>query len=134
MLTHDMAVYMVLFSIFGAIVWLICLTHIVLQNTKRIDQLAIKNDKKELKPKEVMVMCPTLWRATQEWEKLRRLPGLWVKSTKYPLTLTSFTGTKYCFASETEGSRRSRGFHGEIISIDEFELWDSKEMFHDNNT
>ena len=36
MLTHDMAVYMVLFSIFGAIVWLICLTHIVLQNTKRI--------------------------------------------------------------------------------------------------
>lgn len=121
MLTHDMAVYMVLLSIFVAVVWLICLTYIVLQDTKRIDQLVIKNDKKELEPKKVMVMCPTLRYATQEWERLRKLSGLWIESTRHPLTITSYTGTKYYFVSETEGSRRSRGFHGEIVSIDEFE-------------
>ena len=54
MLTHDMAVYMVLFSALGVMVWLISLTgtiynliHYIIDINKRLTQLENKEEKYE---------------------------------------------------------------------------------------
>lgn len=46
MLTHDMAVYMVLFSALGVMVWLINLTRTIYDLIRYIDKIDIDNDKR----------------------------------------------------------------------------------------
>ena len=69
--------------------------------------------------KTVIIMCPTYHRAVYEWERLVRLP-FWMSANKPKLTLTSIHGNTWKFVCEAEGQRGLRGYHAEIISIDDF--------------
>ena len=74
--------------------------------------------------KTVIILCPTFRRAVYEWERLAELP-LWAKVNKPQLTLTSIFGNTWKFVVETEGQRGLRGYHGEIISVDDFD-WNTE--------
>ena len=68
--------------------------------------------------KTIIILCPTFRIAVYEWERLARLP-LWAKVNKSQLTLVSIFGNTWKFVGETEGQRGLRGYHVEIISIDD---------------
>lgn len=79
--------------------------------------------------KTTVVMCPTYRRAIYEWERLLRIyPDLWTNIKRSHLSMTNvITGTTYIFHAETEGQRVLLGFHGDVVSIDEFELEEEDE-------
>ena len=71
--------------------------------------------------KNIIVMCPTVKRANYEF---RSFCEKWIeiidKVKSYEVTLID--GRKIMFRGETEGQKVIRGFHGDIISISEFEF------------
>ena len=71
--------------------------------------------------KVVMVICPNR-DAVYEWERLlKTYPDMWTNVKRNHLSMTNMiTGTTYIFRSETESQRVLLGFHGDVISIDEF--------------
>lgn len=73
----------------------------------------------------IIIMCPTYCRAVYEWERLAQLP-FWMAINKPQLTLTSIFGNTWKFVGETEGQRGLRGYHAEIISVDDLD-WDKEE-------
>ena len=74
--------------------------------------------------KTIMIMCPTYRQAVYAWERLLKIyPDMWTNIKRNHLSLTNvITGTTYIFHAETEGQRELLGFHGDVVSIDEFEL------------
>lgn len=69
-----------------------------------------------------IVLCPSLRRAFYEWHRLAdTYPDMWIDVCRKPMSLTSIYGVKYIFCSENE-QYKLRGFHGDIISFDEFEI------------
>ena len=78
-----------------------------------------------MKNKTVIILCPTVRRAVYEWERLARLP-FWMAISKPDLTLTSIFVNTWKFVGETEGQRGLRGYHAEIIGIDDFD-WNEEE-------
>ena len=78
--------------------------------------------------KTVIILCPTVRRAVYEWERLAQLP-FWMAISKSKLTLTSIFGNTWKFVGETEGQRGLRGYHAEIISVDDLIKldWDREE-------
>ena len=70
---------------------------------------------------DIIVMCPTVERAVMEYKNfLRNHPRLWGSSYKREVKLKD--GRRILFKGETEGQQAVRGFHADIITIDEFEL------------
>lgn len=70
---------------------------------------------------DIIVMCPTVERAVMEYKNfLCNHPGLWESSYKREVNLKD--GRRILFKGETEGQQAVRGFHADIITIDEFEL------------
>lgn len=66
-----------------------------------------------------LVVFPTHKQAVNVWERLQRLyPDIWTHSSKNELMLTHINGTEYIFGVDTE--RYLRGFHGDVVSMDEF--------------
>ena len=53
----------------------------------------------------IIVMSPTYQRAVYTWERLQKIPKIWIAATKHPLTLTLFNGTKLILVGETESQR-----------------------------
>ena len=82
-----------------------------------------------MKNKTRIVMCPTYRRAVYEWERLlRTYPDMWTNVKRNYLSMTNvITGTTYIFHAETEGQRELLGFHGDVVSLDEFELEEEDE-------
>lgn len=68
-----------------------------------------------------IVVFPTMRQAVYEWRRLKNTyPDAWIECRQYPMSLTSVTGTKYMFYSETE-PYKLRGLRGDFIAIDDIE-------------
>ena len=71
----------------------------------------------------VKIICPTLRQATFAWERaISQAPDLIEKVNRNELSLLTKTGNLYIF--DTDRSRSLLGWHGAVVSIDEFELRD----------
>ena len=74
-----------------------------------------------MKMKDIIVMCPTVEKATMVYKDLlRNHPGLWGKTYKREIVLEN--EKRIMFKGETEGQQAVKGYHADIISIDEFDL------------
>lgn len=70
-----------------------------------------------------IIMHPTVERATQNWLQLCRNHKSLIKEAKRnPLLVKFINGDIWYFRGETEGARAYRGYHAEMISVDEFPL------------
>ena len=68
-----------------------------------------------------IIMCPTVKRAEQEWQKYCKTLEPIIKSTrKFPFTSVLVNGCKILFRGETEGQSAIWGYHADIHIIDEF--------------
>lgn len=71
----------------------------------------------------IIVMHPTLEIATQNWLQLcRNHKNLIKESKRNPLSVKFINGDIWYFRAETEGARAYRGYHAEMICVDEFPL------------
>lgn len=72
-------------------------------------------------PKSIIIMCPTVLRASFEWKaSLRKYAEVIKKANRAQRYIELLSGLRLYFIGETEGQRALRGFHAEIISMDEF--------------
>ena len=72
---------------------------------------------------ETIIMHPTLERATQNWLQFCRNHKSLIKEAKRnPLSVKFINGDIWYFRGETEGARAYRGYHAEMISVDDFPL------------
>ena len=77
--------------------------------------------------KTIIVLCPTLRRALNEWHRLAdTYPDMWINVRRKPMSLTSKYGVKYIFFSENE-PEKIRGLYGDIVSIDDISLFEQTE-------
>lgn len=68
-----------------------------------------------------IVVFPTMRQAVYEWRRLKNTySDAWIECRQYPMSLTSVTGMKYMFYSETE-TDKLRGLRGDFITIDDIE-------------
>ena len=71
----------------------------------------------------IIIMHPTLERATQNWLQLCRNHKPLIKEAKRnTLSVRFINGDIWYFRAETEGARAYRGYHAEMIWCDEFPL------------
>ena len=78
-------------------------------------------DKKEA----IVIMCPTVNRVTEEWMQFCSKHQSLIKDAKRnPLSVKLINGDIWYFRGETEGARAYRGYHAEMVCIDEFPLDD----------
>ena len=73
--------------------------------------------------KNIIVMCPTVEVATEKCKEFLRLynPGI-CRFHKNKLMIGLTDGVNIYFKGETEGQRALRGFHADVVQIDEFEM------------
>jgi len=72
---------------------------------------------------EIIIMHPTLERATQNWLQFcRNYKSLIKEAKRNPLSVKFINGDIWYFRGETEGARAYRGYHAEMICVDEFPL------------
>lgn len=72
---------------------------------------------------ETIIMHPTVERATQNWLHFCRNHKSLIKEAKRnPLSVKFINGDTWYFRGETEGVRAYRGYHAEMVSIDDFPL------------
>lgn len=70
-----------------------------------------------------IIMHPTVERATQNWLQLCRNHKSLIKEAKRnPLSVKFINGDIWYFRGETEGARAYKGYHAEMISVDDFPL------------
>lgn len=75
--------------------------------------------------KKIVIMTPTVQRATYEWKKfLSRWSTIIKKANRTSLSIELLSGHELYFKGETEGQRALLGFHADIVSIDEFYIID----------
>lgn len=72
--------------------------------------------------KQLIVLCSTMEVATEVWRRAQQIPDVWVKAKRNPLSLTCINGVEYIFRARTEGQRAVKGYHANIISVDDFIL------------
>ena len=72
--------------------------------------------------KQRIVVCSTMEVATEVWRRAQQIPDVWVKAKRNPLSLTCINGVEYIFKARTEGQRAVKGYHANIIWVDEFIL------------
>ena len=66
-------------------------------------------------------MCSTMEVATQAWKRAQyQFPDVWLKSDKSNLSLLCINGVEYLFRARTEGQRAVKGYHANIIWVDDF--------------
>lgn len=71
--------------------------------------------------KSIVVLCPTVFRATTEWKKFLAIWSTIIKKANRPdLCVELLNGQKVYFIGETEGQRRLRGLNADIVSAEEF--------------
>lgn len=71
----------------------------------------------------IIIMHPTLERATQNWLQLCRNHKSLIKEAKRnPLSVKFINGDIWYFRGETEGAMAYRGYHAEMIWCDDFPL------------
>lgn len=71
----------------------------------------------------IIVMHPTLERATQNWLQLCRNHKSLIKEAKRnPLSVKFINGDIWYFRGEAEGARAYRGYHAKMVCIDDFPL------------
>lgn len=74
---------------------------------------------------DVIVMCPTVQRASYEFEKFCKVyEEIIAKSRRNPYSVTLLNGRTFIFRGETEGVRAYRGYHADVINIDDFVIED----------
>lgn len=72
--------------------------------------------------KDTIVMCPTLRRATIEWDNFCYVHRSIIQSAnRKQLKIVLLGGATLFFKGETEGQRAVRGFHADICSIDDLD-------------
>lgn len=69
--------------------------------------------------KQWIVLCSTMEVATEVWRRAQRIPDVWVKAKRNPLSLTCINGVEYIFRARTEGQRAGKGYHANIIWVDD---------------
>lgn len=71
--------------------------------------------------KDTIVICPTLQRATMEWDHFCYVYRSMIqRADRNQLKIVLLRGATLYFKAETEGQRAVKGFHADICSIDEF--------------
>ena len=71
----------------------------------------------------LIVMCPTILRATDEWRTfLSEHPTIIKKANRTDLRIELLSGYKIYFRGEAEGKRALLGRYADIISVDVFVL------------
>ena len=71
--------------------------------------------------KTIVIMSPTVNRATYEWKAfLSRWSMIIKKANRNRLCVELLSGHKIYFKGETEGQRALLGLHADVVSIDEF--------------
>lgn len=71
--------------------------------------------------KDTIVICPTLQRATMEWNHFCYVyRSIIQRVNRNQLKIVLLRGATLYFKAETEGQRAVRGFHADICSIDDF--------------
>lgn len=72
---------------------------------------------------EIIIIYPTVERATQNWLQLCRNHKSLIKEAKRnPLSVKFINGVIWYFRGETESARKYRGYHAEMIWCDDFPL------------
>lgn len=73
--------------------------------------------------KSMIIMCPTVERAKYEWGKYQRIFEPVIRRIhKNPLMIELHTGEVFYFRGETEGQRAVRGYHSDVVSVDDFDF------------
>ena len=71
----------------------------------------------------IIIMHPTVERATQNWLQLCRNHKSLIKEAKRnPLSVKFINGDIWYFRGETEGLRACKGYHAEMTWCDDFPL------------
>lgn len=71
--------------------------------------------------KSIVVMAPTVQRATYGWKAfLSKWSTIIKKANRTSLSIELLSGHKIYFKGETEGQKVLLGLHADIVSIDEF--------------
>ena len=69
--------------------------------------------------KQRIVLCSTMEVAIEVWRRAQRIPDVWVKAKRNPLSLTCINGVEYIFRARTEGQGAEKGYHANIIWVDD---------------
>lgn len=70
-----------------------------------------------------IIMHPTVEKAKQNWFAVCRIYKLLIKEAKRnPLSVKFVNGDTWYFRAKTEGARAYRGYHAEMVCIDDFPL------------
>lgn len=70
-----------------------------------------------------IIMHPTVERAKQNWLQFCRYYKSLIKEAKRnPLSVKFINGNTWYFRVETEGARAYRGYHAEMVCVDDFPL------------
>ena len=73
--------------------------------------------------KKTIIMHPTVAQAVNHWgEVLQGIPNLVKEARRNPLSIKLINGDIWYFRGETEGARAYRGYHAEMICVDDFDL------------
>lgn len=73
-----------------------------------------------MQQRERIIMCSTMEVATEVWRRAQRIPDVWIKAKRNPLSLTCINSVEYIFRAKTQGQRAVKGYHANIIGVDEF--------------
>lgn len=70
-----------------------------------------------------VIMHPTLNRAVWNWSQVcKNHQSLVKEARRNPLSIKFINGDIWYFRAEVEGARAYRGYHADLVSIDEFPL------------
>ena len=71
--------------------------------------------------KDTIIMCPTLQRATIEWNHFCYVYRSMIqRANRNQLKIVLLGGATLYFRAVTQGQRAVKGYHGDMCSIDEF--------------